>query len=168
MPPTETDDDFAGTERFQIIRRIGVGGMGVVYEARDVELDLRIALKLLPNADAPALFSFKREFRSLATIVHPNLVALHELISDGATWFFTMEIVDGVDFLKHVRPNDTIDYNRLVDALYQITDGVSALHELGVLHRDLKPSNVLVRHDGRVAILDFGLTTDVGADLLPG
>jgi serine/threonine protein kinase len=167
LPPIETDDDFAGTERFQIIRRIGVGGMGVVYEARDVELDLRVALKLLPNADAPALFSFKREFRSLATIVHQNLVALHELISDGATWFFTMEIVDGVDFLKRVRANETIDYNRLVDALYQITDGVSALHELGVVHRDLKPSNVLVRHDGRVAILDFGLTTDVGADLLP-
>ena len=161
MPPTETDDDFAGTERFQIIRRIGVGGMGVVYEARDVELDLRVALKLLPNADAPALFSFKREFRSLATIVHQNLVALHELISDGATWFFTMEIVDGVDFLKRVRANETTDYNRLVDALYQITDGVSALHELGVLHRDLKPSNVsgsprwtrrhsrLRPHDGR-------------------
>src|SRR4029078_11959545 len=153
--------------------------MGVVYEARDVELDLRIALKLLPNADAPALFSFKREFRSLATIVHPNLVALHELISDGATWFFTKEIVDGVDFLKRVRPNGECDYDRLVDALYQVADGVSALHELavaplyqvsdgvsplhelGVLHRDIKPSNVLVRHDGRVAILDFGLTTDV-------
>jgi serine/threonine protein kinase len=166
VPPTETDDDFAGTERFKSSAAL-VSAEWASYEARDLELDLRVALKLLPNADAPALFSFKREFRSLATIVHQNLVALHELISDGATWFFTMEIVDGVDFLKRVRANETIDYDRLVDALYQITDGVSALHELGVLHRDLKPSNVLVRHDGRVAILDFGLTTDVGAELLP-
>ncbi|HEY6825928.1 MAG TPA: protein kinase, partial [Gemmatimonadaceae bacterium] len=95
MSQSEIDDDFTGTDRFQIIRRLGAGGMGVVYEARDLELDVRVALKLLPNPDAPGLFNFKREFRSLATIVHPNLVALHELIADGATWFFTMEIVDG-------------------------------------------------------------------------
>ena len=168
MLPTETDDVFAGTERFRIIRRLGAGGMGVVYEAHDLELDARVALKRLPNADAPALFAFKREFRSLATIVHPNLVALHELISDGATWFFTMEIVDGVDFLKHVRPRGVCDYDRLADSLYQIADGLLTLHSAGVLHCDLKPSNVLVRRNGRVVILDFGLTTDVGAELLPG
>src|SRR5689334_5660404 len=142
--------------------------MGVVYEAHDRELDVRVALKLLPNPDAPGLFNFKREFRSLATIVHPNLVALHELIADGATWFFTMEIVDGEDFLSFVRRHDRCDYDRLIDALYQLTEAVAALHQLGVLHRDLKPSNVLVRRDGRVAILDFGLTTDLGAELLPG
>jgi len=164
----EIDDDFTGTDRFQIIRRLGAGGMGVVYEARDRELDLRVALKLLPNPDAPGLFNFKREFRSLATIVHPNLVALHELIADGATWFFTMEIVDGEDFRAFVRPHDRCDYDRLIDALYQLAEAVGALHDLGVLHRDLKPPNVLVRRDGRVAILDFGLTTDLGTELLPG
>lgn len=164
---TDSLDDFPGTDRFQIVRRLGAGGMGVVYEAHDRELDARVALKLLPNVDAPALFNFKREFRSLATIVHPNLIALHELISDGTTWFFTMEVVDGEDFLRFVRSGDRCDLDLLIDCLRQLVDGMSVLHGAGVLHRDLKPSNVLVRGDGRLAILDFGLAMDVGAELLP-
>jgi serine/threonine protein kinase len=99
--------EFAGTERFTIIRRIGAGGMGIVYEAYDKERDVRVALKTLPRADAGGLYRFKKEFRTLADVVHPNLVALHQLISVGEQWFFTMEFVDGCDFLEFVRPQAT-------------------------------------------------------------
>ena len=94
---------FQGTPRFEILARLGAGGMGVVFEALDRERKARIALKLLPRIEASSLYLFKQEFRALADVVHPNLVALHELIEYQGDWFFTMEIVDGVDFLRFVR-----------------------------------------------------------------
>src|SRR5215813_14309 len=90
--------------RFTIIRQIGAGGMGMVFEAHDKERDVRVALKLLPAAKPQALVRFKNEFRSIAEIVHPNLVPLYELISDGEHWVFTMELIDGVDLLSSLNP----------------------------------------------------------------
>jgi serine/threonine protein kinase len=95
-------NDFAGSERFTIQRRLGSGSFGVVYEAFDHEQNSVVALKTLVHADANALYRFKREFRALADVSHPNLVALYELLSDGQRWFFTMEFVDGVNFLDYV------------------------------------------------------------------
>jgi tetratricopeptide (TPR) repeat protein len=160
------ETEFAGTERFSVLRRLGAGGMGVVYEARDTELDVHVALKLLPHIDASGLSRFKREFRTLTSIVHPNLVELFELISEGDRWFFTMEVVEGGGFIEWVRP-DGLDVDRLREALHQLVRGVSAVHAAGRLHRDLKPSNVMVRPSGQVVILDFGLVTDVGGAGVP-
>ena len=95
-----------GGERFTILRRIGAGSMGVVYEAHDRERDELVALKTLPHAEATALYRFKREFRALADTHHRNLVALHELFIDDHACFFTMERIVGAGFLEHVRPND--------------------------------------------------------------
>src|ERR1700723_2219562 len=93
---------FAGNARYEIVRRLGSGASGIVYEARDRERDVSVALKTLTKLDASALYRFKREFRALADVVHKNLVRLHELVSDADDWFFTMELVDGVEFLEHV------------------------------------------------------------------
>jgi serine/threonine protein kinase len=95
-------DGFKGSDRFRIQRRLGAGGFGVVYEAFDRQTGAVVALKILRRGDAPSLYRFKREFRALADVTHPNLVALYELIGEGALWFFTMELVEGVDFLEHV------------------------------------------------------------------
>ncbi|HEX4421924.1 MAG TPA: serine/threonine-protein kinase, partial [Kofleriaceae bacterium] len=202
--------------RFRLVRKIGAGGMGVVYEAFDRERDLRVALKHLAEPSSATLYLFKREFHALAGIVHPNLVALHELISDGQHWFFTMELIDeGVDFLSHVTgtaqtgagaagsdgagaaatevaapisavaittmetpharavnghatahaapvvPPWHVDHDHLRAAFVQLATGVSALHRAGKLHRDLKPSNAMVRKDGRVVLVDFGLVVEL-------
>jgi len=96
--------DFLGTERFRIRRRLGSGGMGVVYEALDKETDKVVALKTLTRAEASHISRFKNEFRSLADVSHPNLVSLYEFMSDGQYWFFTMELVQGSNFLEYVRP----------------------------------------------------------------
>ena len=97
---------FRGTERFQLIRLIGHGGMGVVYEAFDTVNAASVALKLLPLVSPDSLLRFKREFRSVADIRHPNLVRLGELVAHEAQWFFTMELVDGVDLISYVRGHD--------------------------------------------------------------
>jgi eukaryotic-like serine/threonine-protein kinase len=162
------------TDRFSLMREVGRGGMGVVYEAVEHSTGQRLALKLLPRADAEALFIFKREFRSLAEVSHPNLLAPYELVAEEDQWFFTMELLRGGDVLAWVRDgrsatgtgakrhfSEMVNEARLRSALEQLAHGVGALHTAGMLHRDLKPSNVLVREDGRLAILDFGLTVDL-------
>jgi serine/threonine protein kinase/tetratricopeptide (TPR) repeat protein len=96
--------DFIGTDRFKIRRRLGSGGMGIVYEAHDLETDKVLALKALTRTEAADISRFKREFRALADVSHPNLVSLYEFMSDGQFWFFTMELVRGVTFIEYVRP----------------------------------------------------------------
>jgi len=102
MPPQELRP-FRGTDRFEILRPLGAGGMGVVYEARDRERDARVALKTLQRLDHATLSRFKQEFRALRELTHRNLVQLHELFSENETWFFVMELVDGLPFLDWVR-----------------------------------------------------------------
>src|SRR6266542_6005914 len=101
---SQNSSDFLGTERFRIRRRLGSGGMGVVYEAHDREMDKVVALKALTRTEALHISRFKNGFRSLADVSHPNLVSLYEFMADGQYWFFTMELVRGPDFLEYVRP----------------------------------------------------------------
>lgn len=164
-----------GGGRFEVRGTLGSGGAGVVYRAFDHQLGREVALKLLRQASGRDLYRFKREFRALADIVHPNLVALHELHATGGDWFFTMELVEGVSFIDCVRPGriqgpqrprgdihtGALDERRLRASLVQLVDALLALHQAGKLHRDLKPSNVLVTPAGRLVLLDFGLITGV-------
>ena len=100
-PPSR--EGFQGTKRFRVLRRLGAGGMGIVYEVFDREREQTIALKTLLNVSAQAIYRLKREFRTLSDVVHPNLVMLHELFREDDTWFFTMKFVPGVDWLTYVR-----------------------------------------------------------------
>src|SRR5262249_28109729 len=96
--------EFRGTRRFEILRRLGAGGMGVVYEAIDREKSTHVALKTLRHMNPEGVFRFKNEFRALQDVQHPNLVSLDELIEEEGQWFLTMELVNGCDFLAFVRP----------------------------------------------------------------
>jgi len=142
---------------YVIERRIGSGGMGVVYEGVDVERHRRVAIKQLPEVDADALLRFKGEFRVVADLSHPNLVTLYELISVDGSWMIVMELVRGDSlraFLTRAGEGRW-DHTRRVFA--KLARAVAALHEARVLHLDIKPANVMVEPSGRVVLLDFGL-----------
>src|SRR5215470_8193882 len=94
---------FEGNSRFVISRKLGEGGMGVVYEAHDRDRDIPVALKTLLNLSPNALLLFKQEFRSLSGIAHPNLISLYELFAEGEVWFFTMELLKGRNLIETVR-----------------------------------------------------------------
>ena len=164
--PVETE--FRGTERFTVLRQLGAGGMGVVYAVHDGVRHEAIALKTLRRAQPADVFRLKREFRSLADVSHPNVVCLYELVVEAEHCFFTMELVNGLGIPEYVRPpladagltgaeGQRADAGLMRNVLRQLVAGVSALHAHGKLHRDIKPSNIMVRPDGRVVILDFGL-----------
>jgi serine/threonine protein kinase len=102
--PISSEEGFPGTDRFSVVRRLGAGAYGVVYEAFDREHDATVALKTLRPGNVEALYRLKREFRALADIRHHNLASLYEMLSEGELWFITMELVDGANFLQHVRP----------------------------------------------------------------
>jgi eukaryotic-like serine/threonine-protein kinase len=165
--PATIQNDFRGTSRFLIQKRLGAGGFGIVYQAYDRERNSVVALKTLHDADAGDLYRFKKEFRALADLVHPNLVVLYELFSEQDQWFFTMELINGINFREYVKAPESgqrhcqANLSKLRAALKQLTEGLSVLHQAGKLHRDIKPSNVLVNREGRVVILDFGLVSDL-------
>jgi serine/threonine protein kinase/tetratricopeptide (TPR) repeat protein len=145
---------------YRIDRELGRGGMGAVFEACHLRTGEHVALKILPVVDPASLHRFKREFRSMAEINHPNLIGLHSLEQDGGHWFFTMDLIDGTDFLSYVRPSNRLNLQRLRVAFAQLVVAVLALHRHHIIHRDLKPSNVLVNTDGKVIVLDFGLVLE--------
>lgn len=154
---------------YELIRELGRGGMGVVYEARHLKRNYRVALKTLPTGgegqefNADKLHRFRKEFRTLSEINHPNLVGMQTLEVDGSQWFFTMDLIDGEDFLSYVRPAGELKEPLLRESLKQLVLAIIALHDQRIVHRDLKPSNVLVDSAGKLTVLDFGLVAQLQA-----
>ncbi len=146
---------------YRIVRRLGEGGMGQVFEAIDTRNNQRVALKMLFDVEPENVYRLKREFRRMADIVHQNLVTLYELVVQNDLCFFTMEYVPGVDFYTALTRGELFDEQPLREALRQLVQGVHAIHRAHRVHRDLKPHNVLITPEGRVVILDFGLARDV-------
>lgn len=144
---------------FEVLRLLGVGGMGEVYRARDTRLDREVAIKVLPAefaSDPGRLRRFEQEARAVAALNHPNILALYDVgTNDGAPYIVT-ELLDGENLQDRLHAG-ALPIRRAVDLGIQIAQGLAAAHEKGIVHRDLKPGNVFVTLDGHVKILDFGL-----------
>ena len=144
---------------YRLVRRLGAGGMGEVYEAEDTDLRRKVALKILPKemAAKPAtLERFKLEARAVAALNHPNIVTIYSVEQAAETHFLTMELVEGRP-LSELIPPGGFELGKLFALGIPLTDALAAAHAKGIGHRDLKPSNVMVNEQGRVKVIDFGL-----------
>ena len=159
----------AGTKlgRYEIRYQIGEGGMGQVYLARDTgELDRSVAIKLLPEDlanDRRGMQRFIREAKTVSGLNHPNVLTVYEFGLVGATRFIAMEYVDGVTLREHMSTK-RLDLIEAIDISMQIAAALNAAHEAHVMHRDIKPENIMLRRDGIVKILDFGLAKPMNQD----
>ncbi len=163
-PAGEETELAPGTKagRYLILDRIGRGGMGVVYQAFDPELDRRIALKVLRVTGGPGSLGGRarerllREAKALAQLSHPNVVSAYDVGTIGDDVFVAMELVEGWSFKAWLREKKPTVYAK-VAVLLAAGRGIAAAHEAGLVHRDIKPDNIIVGEDGRVRVLDFGL-----------
>src|SRR3954464_3317792 len=144
---------------FYIIRALGSGGMGVVYEAQDTRLPRSVAIKLLRPAltrDADALKRFKREARLAASLNHPNICTILDVDEGAGVAFIAMEMLQGAS-LKARLATTPLSLDEILSIACQVADGLGTAHDHGIMHRDLTPGNIFLAVDGLVKLLDFGL-----------
>ena len=154
--------------RYTVVRVVGAGAMGVVYEARDPELGRSVAVKVLPAGrhGLDVRLRLAREAQALAQLQHPNVVAIHEVGVGDERVFLAMELVDGTTLDQHLRQRRA-SWREILALYVQAGRGLAAAHAKGLVHRDFKPANVLVDRDGRVRVGDFGLARAVDDAELP-
>ncbi len=156
--------------RFEIVELLGAGGMGEVYRARDTRLGREVALKLLPEQflrDTQRLARFERETQVLASLNHPNIAALHEILALEGSHALVLELVEGETLSERIA-RGALPVPEALGIAAQIATALDAAHERGVVHRDLKPGNVKLRPDGTVKLLDFGLAKVMDPAATPG
>ena len=144
---------------YKISKRIGRGGMGEVYLATDLTAGRKAALKLLPTrftGDAERLKRFQQEARALVGLNHPNIVTVYEIGEDRSTHYIASELIDG-ETLRQRLARGPMETDELVDVAIQVASALAVAHETGIVHRDIKPENIMLRPDGYVKVLDFGI-----------
>lgn len=159
--------------RYTIIKKLGAGGMGAVYQAFDDSLGVAVALKVIrmddvtsPEETRQLEARFKRELLLARQVTHPNVVRIHDLGELGESKYLTMAYVDGADLATVMRREGKLPVERALAIFRQITEGLSAAHAAGVIHRDLKPANVMLDAEGRALLTDFGIARSLDAGTL--
>ena len=153
-------------QQYQLLEKLGAGGMGEIYKALDTRLNRTVAIKVLPSAksgDPERRRRFLQEAQAASGLNHPSIITIHDVISDGDTEFMVMEYVQGKT-LNDLIPKGGLRVPLLIKYALQMADALSAAHAAGIVHRDLKPANAMVTESGLVKVLDFGLAklTDRG------
>jgi eukaryotic-like serine/threonine-protein kinase len=149
--------------RYEICNHLGAGGMGEVYLAQDTRLDRKVALKILPAAvatDSDRMRRFEQEAKAASGLNHPNIITIYEIDQSGSTSFIATEFIDG-STLRERMQGQAMPIADVLNVAIQIASALAAAHASGIVHRDIKPENVIVRGDGIVKVLDFGLAKSI-------
>jgi eukaryotic-like serine/threonine-protein kinase len=146
-------------KHYKILQLAGSGGMGEVYIAQDTQLGRKVAIKILPaqfTRDADRVARFQRESRAASALNHPNIITIHEIGQDRNLYFIVTEFVEG-DTLRKKIAGGKLNLKEAIEIMLQISGALEAAHSAGIIHRDIKPENLMIRRDGYVKVLDFGL-----------
>ncbi|WP_373598377.1 Stk1 family PASTA domain-containing Ser/Thr kinase [Paraclostridium bifermentans] len=156
--------------RYEILRKIGDGGMAFVYEARDRLLNRTVAIKVLRPEfvdDEEFLTKFKREAEAVASLSHPNIVNVYDVGEDGKVHYIVMELIEGQNLKDIIKNEGTLDEYTALDITKQIAKALGAAHKKGIIHRDIKPHNILISNEGRlVKVADFGIAKAVSSSTI--
>ena len=148
------------SDRYEIIRSIGEGGMANVYLANDIILDRKVAIKILRGDlanDEKFVRRFQREALSASSLSHPNIVEMYDVGEDNGTYFIVMEYVEGRTLKQLLKKRGALTLSEAIDIMLQLTDGIAHAHDSYIIHRDLKPQNIMIKEDGLIKITDFGI-----------
>ncbi|MEP6636695.1 MAG: protein kinase [Acidobacteriota bacterium] len=144
---------------YEIQSQLGAGGMGEVYLATDTQLDRQVALKILPaevSSDRQRVLRFLQEAKAVSSLNHPHIITIHEIGEADSTYFIATEFIDG-STLRESMKGTQLPNERIIDIAIQVVSALTAAHGVNIIHRDIKPENIMIRRDGYVKLLDFGL-----------
>lgn len=160
MPTTFMNVTTALQARYQVLKELGRGGMGIVFQAYDKELKEQVAIKVLSpllSSDPDALERLKREVSSARRVTHPNVIRIHDISELNGLHFISMECFEGISLKDHIKKTGVLSLMQALNIALQICDGLEAAHRQGVIHRDLKSQNVIIGPTNQIKIIDFGL-----------
>ncbi|MDP6526710.1 MAG: serine/threonine-protein kinase, partial [Kiritimatiellia bacterium] len=162
--PAEADHAGDSLGDYELVRKVGEGGMGSVYEAIQTKLGRKVALKILPRKfteDDRFLGRFRREARSAAMLNHPNIIQVYDIDVDSGTHFFSMEYVDGETLLQRMKRTGKLSPREAIEIIEKVADALGYAHDESIIHRDIKPENIMLSDKGRVKLADLGLAKQV-------
>ena len=147
-------------ERYEIIEKIGIGGMANVYKAQDIKLSRTVAVKVLKeefSEDMTFVNKFRTEAQSAAGLEHPNIVNVYDVGSENGFYYIVMEYVEGITLKDYIKKKGHLSYKEALSITIQVGRGLQAAHEKNIIHRDVKPQNIIISTDGKVKVTDFGI-----------
>ena len=157
--------------RYEVIEKIGTGGMATVYRAQDQRLNRFVAVKVLKNEyseDKKFVAKFRQEAQSIASMSHPNIVGVYDVGEDEGMHYIVMEYVDGITLKAYIEKKGKLSVREAVGISLQIANGLEAAHINNIIHRDIKPQNILISKDGTAKVSDFGIAKAASSNTVTG
>ena len=147
-------------DRYEVLERIGMGGMSDVYKAKDHKLNRHVAVKVLKqefSENTNFVSKFRVEAQAAASLMHPNIVNVYDVGEDNGVYYIVMELVDGITLKKYIEKKARLSVREALSIAIQACMGIEAAHNNHIIHRDIKPQNIIISKDGKVKVTDFGI-----------